>query len=209
MGNSFNNYPFSFYRLLGFILNFYGGTYHPEKGILQSILILASNKKEETKVLYLKEICCLFFSETGLDNDLNIIIEKDHEEQTVNYILSSFNICNYLSQVGYNDIFFQLEQSVLEFKSITLRQRVEFLVGSYASHGILENTGEWKFYNNYQKMMLVHCFIINLADEGCFINVVSCLGTPHVHTISMDINDDLWKKIEQELMNMKPDKTIF
>lgn len=67
---------------------------------------------------------------------------------------------------------------------------------------VRSNIGEWEFGNNYQKVLLVHRFLMDLADEGDLIFVESRICTPHSHRIKLDLNGGLWQEIDMELKNI-------
>lgn len=194
-----SKYPASFFRLLGCLVNYYGGTYHPKGDTVQSFRAYQANEAEvKAKAINVHQTCMQLLSDIQGNNDVNLSMV--HQEDTMEFKVNSQNVCDYLAGIHFNtvdELFLGMIKPIIGTYPTTLLQRFEFVVGAYIYHGL--RSGEWVFYNNFEKMKLVHEFMVVLADEEDEITTTSLFKTPHVHKIKLNLDGPLWKTIEEEL----------
>ncbi|WP_316786815.1 hypothetical protein [Pedobacter frigiditerrae] len=196
-----SKYPASFYRLFGFILNHYGGTFNSSHSVLQTFTYALNDLWEKAKADNLAKICTVFFSETNLTDDLNVTTATNEFEQKITLTFISGNICDYLKAIEYDketELFIPLFKPPFGTIALAKNQRIEFLTGIYLNHHRDEAT--WIFYNNYQKMILAHQFMVDLAEEEDEIKVTSKFMTPNCHIITLNKDGELWQEIESVII---------
>lgn len=199
----FSIYPASFFRLLGCLVNYYGGTYRPKEDVIHSFIAYKTNETEvKAKAIAVHQICIQLLSEIKVNNDTNLSIV--HKEEIIEFKIRSKNICDYLVGIRFNkvdDLFLGIIKPIIGTYPTALLQRFEFVIGAYIYHGLSQ--GECVFYNNFEKIKLVYELMVVLADDGDKITITSLFKTPNVHKINLNIDGPLWIIIEEELNRFK------
>ena len=196
-----SKYPPSFYQLFGFVFNDYASTYKPSENRLQLFSVSFNKLFEKSKVDDFHKICCNFFEETAIKNDLKITEKTDNFEHNTTFYFISHAICNHIQSIDYKeetDLFISLIKPTFGTFPLALNQRMEFLTGTYLFHH-REKEAIWFFYNNYDKACLVHKFMVQLSDETDEICFTTTFRTPSCHRIELNEEGRLWKTIKERL----------
>lgn len=212
-----SKYPMSTFMLLGFITNYYAGTYNPSQEILHKQFIydgaspLVYNREE-----YLVTICQKVIQDNQLDDDIKIEPTKDDFNKTSGTCVFSKSICNYLDSIGYEDIYLGKKDLDIFFIGLVkppfgtyptgLLQRLSFLVGSYLNHQSSVK-GEFRLANNYKKVNLIRTFISDLAEEDDILEHISRFRTPYTHQLKINTDGSLWSLIEEQISILKNEQT--
>lgn len=206
---SLSKYPKSFYRLLGIVLDYYAGSYSPNRQIIQQYTKFESPKNyTDWSIDKVEKVILTFMSDLNLLNDLKIeknLIEenKDKSKSIYSIKIKSQSVCSYLESIDFQNVshlFVPLSRSTTQMYHLALLQRLEFILGTYIN-AYKGKKSTWIFFNNFQKFNLVYEFMTNLADEEDIINTESKFLTPHSHSITLNTEGNLWKIIDKQLNN--------
>lgn len=202
-----SKYPASFYRMIGYLLNYYGGTFNPDKAIVNRISVCDEDvrlKGEKDSLTEFTVLCKVFIRDTGIICDLEVNTERHSLDKITTYVFVSKNICDYIIRAGYStpmDLFITLFKPPYGSYPTALEQRLEFIVGAYLYHRSKQD-GEWIFFNNYKKAIMVHDFMIALVEEDDIIRMTSKFLIPHVHKIELNTDGPLWNRIKERCLKL-------
>jgi len=193
---SSSKYPPSLYRIFGYILSKYAGSFNPAKNIIETYVRNPEIFSDKMKIHNIKKVCHDLLEETALNNDLIHKTEIDEFNEITKEIFISNNICNYLQAINFNDEIelFTSCKRTSDTYLLSLNQRLEFIIGVYLNHAY--DKTKLVFYNNYFKMAMTHRFMIELADEDDIITTISEFKTPHSHIIEINENGQLWTTMQ-------------
>ena len=195
-----SKYPKSFYLLLGFTYSQYAGTFDMDNATIQKFITYDTvSELEKNKFYNLNIICSNLINDLEVTNDLEIKTDKITDNRVVVSFISG-NICTFFKSISFkqiSDLFIGLFKPPFGTYALALHQRMEFLIGTYLYHYIEE--GKFIFYNNYEKTVLTHQFMVDLSDEEDEIYLTSKFMTPHCHKIELNKEGVLWATMKNIL----------
>lgn len=190
------------YKMLGFLMNDYGGSYNPDKKRLLSLILASFTPFANEKADGFTKMCRSFIEAYRLNDDLKVEheqISSGGDRVLTNVIFTSANICRWIeNSVQEQDIeerLITLYQVPLRERRAAAEQRLAFIAGAYNYHKSMD--GVWLFHNNYRKALLIHRLIVELAGEDDELSFTSTFLTPHSHRVALNLDGPLWANVEK------------